>query len=258
MRSFYSIFLIFLVSVFLFGCAETHLQVSKSFIEKQKPLAEMNLIELQDALSHWQRQYEKNPNDKYIGLQFADVLRRVNKNEQSLAVMEQMAIKYPQDQEVLAAYGKALVAGGQLHKALETIERAQTPDNPDWRLLSAKGIILDRFGEIERARLAYKRALELNPNNPSILSNLGMSYLLTGDLELAERHLKYALHQKGAGSQIRQNLSLVLGLRGKYKQAIDILITELPVLDAQQNIQYIRQMITSHNSHENAKVKKQG
>lgn len=210
--------------------------------QSQKLLPSLNQPQLERAVNHWRQKYSNNPNDKFTGLHFADILRRTNANEQSLAVMQQLAIKYPNDRQVLEAYAKALVAAGHLHKALATIERAQTPDNPNWKLLSAQAIVLDRLGESITARKLYKQALELNPNQPSLLSNLAMSYLLTGELVEAEKHLQLAIKQNGSDTIVRQNLILVLSLQGKYKQAIELGINELSQLKAQENIHYIRKI----------------
>ena len=87
-----------------------------------------------------------NPKDRNTGLNYASLLRMTGQADQALAVMQQVAINHPNDREVLAAYGKAQAAAGNLEQALETVRRAQTPDRPDWRLLSAEGAILDQLG----------------------------------------------------------------------------------------------------------------
>ena len=74
----------------------------------------------------------------------------------------------PDDRDVLAAYGKALAAEGDLARALEIVRRAQTPDQPDWRLISAEAAILDQLGQhttrrassTPGARLRAERALD--------------------------------------------------------------------------------------------------
>ena len=129
--------------------------------------------------------------------------------------------------DVLASYGKAQAAAGQLDRALDTIRRAQTPDQPDWKLLSAEGAILDQLGQSSAARANYRKALDLVPEEPSVLSNLGMSYVLSGDLPTAETHLKKAVAAPGADSRVRQNLSLVVGLQGRFAEAEQIARAEL-------------------------------
>nr|WP_090676472.1 tetratricopeptide repeat protein [Aureimonas jatrophae] len=192
--------------------------------------------------------YEKNPNDRGTGLAYASALQAAGRNEQSLAVMQQVAIKHPTDRDVLAAYGKALAAAGDLPKALETVRRAQTPDRPDWRLLSAEGAILDQLGRKDAARAQFRRALVIQPDEPSVLSNLGMSYLLSNELPAAEDALSRAVKQPGADVRVRQNLALVVGLQGRFEEAERIASAVLSPEEAKGNVAYLRQMLGQKNT----------
>ena len=236
-------------AVVLGGCATKRTTTgSVSAYGNGKPIEEMTVPELQQATAYWQKRYEQDRKNKTVGLNFATALRMTNRNEQALAVMQQMAILHPKDQEVLAAYGKALAGAGKLKKALGVIQRAQTPDNPDWRLHSAAGAIMDQLGQPQQARREYRKALDLKPNEPSVLSNLGMSYLLKGDLKAAETYLKQAINQPGADSRVRQNLALVIGLQGRFREAETVAAGELPPKQAQENIAFLRQMLAEQNS----------
>ena len=94
--------------------------------------------------------YAPIPNDKPTALHYASVLQMNGDTDQALAVMRKLAIAYPKDRDVLAAYGKALAGAGQLEPALDAVRRAQTPEYPDWKLLSAEGAILDQLGNAGR------------------------------------------------------------------------------------------------------------
>lgn len=209
-----------------------------------KPVTEMNATELSAAANTIGAAYAKNPNDRNAGLNYANLLRMTGKNDQALAVMQQVVIRHPNDNEVLAAYGKAQAAAGQLEAALESISRAERPDLPDWRLKSAEGAILDQLGRSMEARARYREALDLKPNDPSVLSNLGMSYVLTKDLKTAETYLRKAVAQPGADSSVRQNLALVVGLQGRYAEAEQIARQELSPAQAEANVAYLRSMMS--------------
>lgn len=213
-----------------------------------KPVESMTATELADAARKYSSAYEKNPKDRRIGLNYANVLRMTGRNAQSLAVMQQMAIAFPSDREILAAYGKAQAGAGQLDEALNTIRRAQTPDMPDWRLVSAEGAVLDQLGRTNDARRRYNDALQIQPNEPSILSNLGMSYLLSGDLKSAESYLRTAMAQPTADSRVRQNYSLVVGLQGRFAEAEQIARQELSPQQADANVAYLRSMLSQQNA----------
>ncbi len=214
----------------------------------EKPLTEMSADELAGAVRAYGARYEGNPKDKANGLAFATALQMTGRNDQSLAVMQQVAIAHPDDRDVLAAYGKALAAAGDLPKALETVRRAQTPDRPDWRLLSAEGAILDQLGQPDKARVLYEKALVIQPNEPSVLSNLGMSYLLANDLPKAETYLSRAAKLPGADGRVRQNLALVMGLQGRFDEAERTASADLGPEEAKANVAYLRQMLAQKNT----------
>ncbi len=208
----------------------------------------MNQAELAAATRSIGADYAKNPKNRSAGLNYAALLRMTGKNDQALAVMQQVAIANPSDRDVLAAYGKALAGAGQFEQALATINRAQTPDRPDWRLKSAAGAILDQMDRPAEARAAYRDALDLQPNEPSVLSNLGMSYLLARDLRTAETYLRSAVNQPGADSRVRQNLALVVGLQGRFQEAENIARQELTSQQAEANVAYLKGMLAQDNS----------
>lgn len=213
-----------------------------------KPIEQMSVPELQHAASILGKQYDRNPNSRAVGLNYASVLRSTGRNEQALAVMQQIVIKHPEDNDVLSEYGKTLAATGNFKKALKVIQRAQRPDRPDWRLFSAQGAILDQLDQSEAARVQYRKALDIVPNDPSVLSNLGMSYVLTGDLRGAETYLRRAIQSPRADSRVRQNLALVVGLQGNFQEAEKIARGELRQADAEENIKFLRQMLSQQSA----------
>ncbi len=208
----------------------------------------MTDTQLRGAVDSYGAAYAKNPKDRGAGLDYATLLQMTGRNDQSLAVMRQVAISHSKDREVLAAYGKALAAAGDLAKALETVRRAQTPDHPDWRLFSAEGAILDQLGKSAEARVLYRKALDLKPDEPSVLSNLGMSHLLANDPKTAETYLRQAVERPGADSRVRQNLALVVGLQGRFAEAERIATAELSPEDATANVAYLRKMLVQQNT----------
>nr|WP_316651451.1 tetratricopeptide repeat protein [uncultured Gellertiella sp.] len=239
-----------LISLSLASCTTATSNLTTGSISRSfsRPVEEMNAAELAQAEESIGKAYEKSPKDRNAGLNYANLLRMTGKNAQALAVMQQVAINFPTDREVLAAYGKAQAGAGQLQQALDTINRAQTPDRPDWKLESARGAVLDQLGRTEEARLAYRSALGIRPNEPTVLSNLGMSYLLSGDLKTAETYLRSASGQPLADSRVRQNLALVVGLQGRFDEAEQIARHELDPQQANANVTYLRSMLSQKNA----------
>ncbi|WP_337268134.1 tetratricopeptide repeat protein [Oryzifoliimicrobium ureilyticus] len=239
-----------LLVIALSGCSTNSKDrlTTGSIPKYSQPVDGTNQNQLRSATEAAGRIYEKNPRDPVNGVNYAAMLRMAGRDAQALAVMQQVAIANPTDRTVLAAYGKAQAAAGQLQQALDTLDRAQTPDRPDWRLLSARGAVLDQMGKTEEARRSYRDALDIAPNEPSVLSNLGMSYLLSGDARTAETYLRQASAQPGADSRVRQNLALSVGLQGRFAEAEQIAKRELSPQQAEANLAYLRGMLSQQNS----------
>lgn len=204
--------------------------------------------ELDAAAAYWGERYAANPDDRTASLNYGTVLTRLQRVEQSVAVLQRAALNFPDDREVMAAYGKALASAGRFSEALTIIRRAQQPDQPDWRLLSAEAAILDQIGQHAQARTLYDQALGLAPDEASLWSNLGMSYALTGDLVTAEEKLRHAVALPGADSRVRQNLALVVGLQGRFDEAEQIARQELSPEQAEANVAFLREMLGSQDS----------
>ncbi|MCM2291642.1 tetratricopeptide repeat protein [Allorhizobium sp. BGMRC 0089] len=233
------------------GCAttgQTDNTTTGSIPSLGKPVDQMTPAEVSAATQTMGQAYAKSPKNPRIGIAYASLLQMDGRAPQALAVMQQVAIANPKDRSVLAAYGKAQAAAGELQDALSTIRRAQTPDRPDWRLYSAEGAVLDQLGRSDEAHTAYNLALQIKPNEPTVLSNLGMSYVLTGDLKTAESYLRTAIKQPGADSRVRQNLALVVGLQGRFAEAETIAAQELSPQQAAANVAYLRGMLSQQNS----------
>jgi Flp pilus assembly protein TadD len=237
------------VATALSGCAGQKKELTTGSVPASPTVSSsMTASQLAQAADSIGKAYERNPNDRNNGLNYANALRMTGRNEQALAVMQQVAIKFPSDRDVLAAYGKSQAAAGQLEQALATITRAQTPDRPDWKLKSAEGAILDQLGRSAEARARYRDALDIQPNEPSVLSNLGMSYLLAKDLKTAETYLRSAASQPGSDSSVRQNLALAVGLQGRFPEAEEIARRELSPDQAEANVAYLRAMLSQQNN----------
>ena len=230
------------------GCGTSKMTTGSIARQSGKAIEQMSSDELLSAGSVLGKSYAKNPKDKPTAMRYSAVLQMNGKTDQSLAVMRKLAIAYPKDREVLAAYGKSLAGAGELQPALDAVRRAQTPEYPDWKLVSAEAAILDQLGQPGEARNLYRRALDLKPNEPTVLSNLGMSYVLEGDLKTAETYMRSAAQQPGADSRVRQNLALVVGLQGRFEEAEKIASSELSPDQAQANVAYLRSMLAQQNA----------
>jgi Flp pilus assembly protein TadD len=194
------------------------------------------------------QRYDRNPKDKTVATTYAKALHALDQNAQAVAVMQGLAITYPEDMKVLGAYGKALADAGRLQQAAEILDKAHTPERPDWSILSTQGSIADQLGDHNAARGYYEAALKIRPNEPTVLSNLGLSYALANNLPRAEETLRSAASQPSADRRVRQNLALVLALQGKFQEAEELSRRDLSPQDAAQNVAAIREMISQSDT----------
>ena len=204
------------------------------------------------AIQHtqkWAKHWEKDTSNVEAALSYSAALKSIGSHAQAVTVLRQTSIKNPEDQRILVAYGKQLAAVGQLEEARKVLHKALGAGPSTWQLNSTMGTILDRTGRHTQAQEYYGYALKRSPDNIAVINNLGMSYALSGKPHRAEKVLRAALPKakgKSAG-QMRQNLALVLGLQGKFDQAEDVLSKELPPHLVEQNMSFIRNMISQPN-----------
>ncbi|MEM5581207.1 MULTISPECIES: tetratricopeptide repeat protein [unclassified Roseibium] len=198
-------------------------------------------------VSKWSKAYQRAPKDRSAILGYGSALSQNGQMPQAMAVLRSGVIAHPKDREIASAYGKVLAMNGRFEEALNVLQRAQRPATPDWKLMSAEAAIHDQTGNHQKARSLYKQALKIAPEDPSLLNNLGLSYLLSNELPDAEYTLRKAANLPGADSRVRQNLALVLGVQGKYDEAIQVAQSELDPQQAKANIAYLRTMMKNRN-----------
>ncbi len=196
----------------------------------------------------WGRRFEADPADKNAALNYARALRALDQRAQAVAVLQQAAIRAPQDMDILGAYGRALSETGRLKEAAEVLARAHAPERPDWRILSVQGAVADQLGDHAQAERYYRAALKIVPDEPSVQSNLGLSYALANRLGDAERTLRGAAEHPRADKRVRENLALVLGLQGKFDEAEGVYRRDLPPAEASANVAYLKQSVSQQNS----------
>lgn len=196
----------------------------------------------------WGERFQANPADTTAAINYARALRASDQRAQAVAVLQQTAIRAPNNFELLAAYGKALSDIGRYKEAAEVLGRAHLPERPDWRILSAQGTVADQMGDHALAQSYYQTALKIAPGEPTVLSNLGLSYALSKKLGDAETTLRQANASQAADGRVRQNLALVLGLQDRFNEAEEVLRRDLAPAEAAANASAMRGLVSQPNS----------
>lgn len=228
------------------GCAQSFGESSGSMFAPFAGTADAAASVPQDpqkAVEHWAKEYGKDPQNLDTALAYAQSLKVIGQKSQALGVLQQASIIHGNDRRLASDYGRLALELDQVSVAKKLLEVADDPANPDWRVIMARGTALAKETKYSEAIPFYERALTLAPDHPSIMNNLALAYTMSGDAAKAESLLRRAADANGANTKVRQNLALVLGLQGKYDEAVRVGSAGLSPDSAQANTDLVRKMV---------------
>lgn len=199
--------------------------------------------DLLKATDYWGKAYAENPRDLKMALSYARNLKAMGEKRRALAVLQQASLFYGQSRELASEYGRLALDLDQVNVAKQLLAIADDPARPDWRVVSARGAALAKEGNYNEAIPFFERALSLAHDQPSLLSNLALAHAMNGEPGKAESMLRQAAATDSNSPRIRQNLALVLGLQGKYDEAKLVAARDIPMGNASENADYLRQVV---------------
>jgi len=173
--------------------------------------------------------YKKVPRDHpsyhVAELGRAEVLRRDDRPDAAIEVLDQLVQTYPELADVHVAAGDLYRTQEQYADAVTSYDRAiellTERDNPQWFVHYARAISHERQDNWEEAEADFRRALELNPGHPQVLNYLGYSMVEKGihfdeALDMIER----AVAEQPESGYIVDSLGWALYRLGRYDEAI--------------------------------------
>lgn len=199
--------------------------------------------DLLKATDYWGKVYAKSPRELEPALNYARNLKAMGEKSRALAVLQQAALYHGQSRELASEYGRLALDLDQVNVAKQLLAIADDPGNPDWRVVSARGAALAKEGNYNEAIPFFERALTLAHDQPSVLSNLALAQAMNGEPGKAEAMLRQAAATDNTSPRIRQNLALVLGLQGKYDEAKLVAARDMPMTNASENADFLRQVV---------------
>lgn len=234
------------LAALLAGCSKTAPQMTGDGRLTTASTAPVSLDGLADLNAEWRA----NPKDINKGLAYANGLEATGKTDEQLGVYRKLVELNPGEPRLAGLYGRKLVAAGRPAEAIPILEAAQRNGETDWRVAAALGSAYDQQGLYEKARGEYRKALAADAENVTVLNNLAMSYALEGNLKQAEAELRKAdaLPASGKQPRIRQNLALVVGLQGRFDEATALARKDLPPKQVEENMAYLRKMLSQPNT----------
>ena len=177
------------------------------------------------AISAYKKVPRDHPSYHVAELGRAEVLRRDDRPDAAIEVLDQLVQSYPELADVHVAAGDLYRTQEQYADAVTSYDRAidllEARDNPQWFVHYARAISHERLDHWDRAEADFRRALELNPGHPQVLNYLGYSMVEKGiHLDEALDMIERAVAEQPESGYIVDSLGWALYRLGRYDEAI--------------------------------------
>ncbi len=198
-----------------------HLDASITVAEILESLGQYDL-----AIQAYKKVPRDHPSFHVAELGRAEVLRRDDRPDAAIEVLDQLAQTYPDLADVHVAAGDLYRMQEDYDESVAAYDRAielfDERDNPQWFVHYARAISHERQDNWEEAEADFRRALDLNPGHPQVLNYLGYSMVekrvnLDEALDMIER----AVAEEPDSGHIVDSLGWALYRLGRYDEAID-------------------------------------
>ena len=197
------------------------------------PLAQLLLGEIMDdrgrpdqALSIYLSIPQKSVYYTMSRLRTAAGFRALDRSEEAIALLEQLAGERPHDDDPLVRLGDLYRSKKRWVEAANAYDRAiarigDPARRMDWSLFYTRGIALERSKQWGRAEADFLKALDLRPDQPYVLNYLGYSWVEQGkNLTRAQGLIERAVDLRPDDGYIVDSLGWVLFRTGKYTDAV--------------------------------------
>ena len=155
----------------------------------------------------------------------AEALRRADKSDAAIEVLEQLAKSFPGRSSVWMDLGDAYRMLERFDEAAAAYDKAidllGEPAGEQWALFYRAGIAQERAGNWPEAEKDFRKALDLNPDQPQVLNYLGYSYVeQKAHLDEALDMIRKAVAEQPNDGYITDSLGWVLFRLGRYDEAV--------------------------------------
>lgn len=183
------------------------------------------LDQFDQAINVYKRVPADDPSYHAAELGRAAALRRSDRPEASIEVLEQLARSHGDLATVHSALGDALRQEDRFAEAVAAYDAAVTlvadKGGPSWFLLYARAISQERLGNWEAAESDFRAALEINPSQPQVLNYLGYSLVeKQEDLDEALGMIERAVAVSPDSGYIIDSLGWALYRLGRFDEAV--------------------------------------
>ena len=176
-----------------------------------------------DAIAAYAEVDPKSPYAWEARLRTAANLRRLERHDEAVAMLQAMADAAPERTDALVALGDLYRSRERWLDAVAQYDRAvaRAPEGASWSLLYVRGIALERAKQWDRAEADFLRALDLRPDDPLLLNYLGYSWVEQGlHLDRAREMIEKAVGQRPVDGYIVDSMGWVLYRLGDFEGAV--------------------------------------
>ncbi|HKF71987.1 MAG TPA: tetratricopeptide repeat protein [Stellaceae bacterium] len=185
--------------------ARLTLELSPKYVLGQLLVAEIAESEqrLPEALALYRSVDPASPLSWSARMRAAESLDQLERTDEAVAALQQMATERPDSAQPLIELGDILRGRNRFPEAVaaydSAVARIEPAEGRAWSLFYSRGISLERSGQWPRAEADFLRALELQKDQPLVLNYLGYSWV-----EKRE-HLDQALKMIERAVELRPN-----------------------------------------------------
>lgn len=178
----------------------------------------------EQAIEAYDRVPESSPLWLNIQIRKAYALNSMERTDEAVALLEELAEARPGETRPLDAMGSILRSHERYEEAAESYDRAiallDEPDEEHWALFYARGVCYERMKEWPKAEADLQRALELGGDQPLVLNYLGYSWVDQGlHLDKAMKLIRKAVELKPEDGYFVDSLGWAYYRLGDYQKA---------------------------------------
>lgn len=196
------------------------------------PVAQILLAEAAEGRNRWEEAHKlyseiapDSPYHKNAKIRTAWTSYKLDRKDQAIALLEEVAAEYPDDIE-------AMVVLADLHRDLKdwpeaarhygrAVDRLRNFENRHWSLFYARGIAYEQSKQWEEAEADLLKALELRPDHPQVLNYLAYSWVDRDvNLEAAKEMLVKAVSLRPRDGYIVDSLGWLYYRLGEFDDAV--------------------------------------
>ncbi len=162
--------------------------------------------QLEQVADAYRKELEADPNNETLLVQYAGILKRLNRQPEALAVIEKLQADHPQKPEYPEAICIAHLEAKELDKAQPACEKAVELSPQNTGMLFNLGSVYLETGQNGSAVATLRKAYDLNPGRFDENFFLGMALLQDGQKLEAAQKLKKAVELNPRDAAARQAL----------------------------------------------------